>query len=136
LLTGCGQATAGLSKRGSCLLPRFLVAGSGGTLLSSEFTVSRAVVIQAPAETVYPLVANAKAWKDWSVWNRREPAMQMSYSGPPSGKGRKWAWKSKSEDNGRMVFTAADPNSQVDFDLHFDDSDAGLAKLKALAERK
>ena len=98
-----------------------LILVSGGYLVSPKFTVSRSVLVQAPVEKVYPLVADPKAWAGWSVWNRRDPAMQMSYSGPPSGAGAGWAWKSKSEGNGRMVFTAAQPNSQVDFDLFFDD---------------
>ena len=93
----------------------------GGYLLSPKFSVSRTVQIQAPPEAVYPLVADPRGWKAWSVWNRRDPAMQLTYSGPPAGAGAGWAWKSESQGNGRMEFTAAEPNAQVDFDLYFDD---------------
>jgi uncharacterized protein YndB with AHSA1/START domain len=93
----------------------------GGYLLPSTFTVARSVTIQAPPEKIYALVADPKGWKQWSVWNRRDPAMQIVYSGPPSGVGAKWEWKSKSQGDGAMTFTAAEPTRRVGFDLYFPD---------------
>ena len=93
----------------------------GGYLLSPKFTVARSVVVKAPPEKIYPLVAAPRAWKQWSVWNQRDPAMQIEYSGPESGVGATWAWRSKSEGNGSMNVTAAQPPQRVGFDLHFVD---------------
>jgi len=93
----------------------------GGALISPTFTVTRSVVIQAPPEKVYPLIANPRAWKQWSVWNQRDPGMAITYSGTESGAGAKWAWKSKSQGNGEMSFTAAEPNRRVAFELFFPD---------------
>mgnify|MGYP006915320635 CR=1 FL=1 len=42
------------------------------------------------------------------MWNQRDPAMKMDYSGPPTGVGAAWAWTSKSEGDGKMTFTAAE----------------------------
>ncbi|WP_418320233.1 SRPBCC family protein [Piscinibacter sakaiensis] len=96
----------------------------GGMLLSPKFTVIRSVEIQAPPEQVYALVADPKAWQQWSAWNRRDPEMQMSFSGEPVGAGAGWAWRSKSQGNGRMAFIAADPNRKLDYDLQFEDFEA------------
>lgn len=93
----------------------------GGYLLSPKFTVARSVVVNAPAEKIYPLVAAPRAWKQWSVWNRRDPAMQIDYSGPESGVGATWTWRSKTEGNGSMTVVAAQPPQRVGFDLHFVD---------------
>jgi uncharacterized protein YndB with AHSA1/START domain len=93
----------------------------GGWLLPSSFTVSRSIDINAPASKVYKLVASPKQWPNWSVWNRRDPAMKLSFSGPESGAGAKWAWVSASQGNGRMAFTAADAGQRVAFDLMFED---------------
>jgi len=41
--------------------------------------------------------------------------------GPPSGSGARWAWKSASEGNGEMEFTAAMANERVDYALSFPD---------------
>jgi uncharacterized protein YndB with AHSA1/START domain len=103
------------------LLALIAVLLAGGLLLSSRFEVTRTVQVTAPPEKIYPLVAAPRAWKQWSVWNRRDPAMEISYSGPESGVGAVWAWKSKSEGDGRMSFTAAEPPQRVAFDLYFPD---------------
>lgn len=93
----------------------------GGLFLSGSFQVSRSTLVAAPAERIYPLVAEPRRWKDWSVWNQRDPAMAISYSGPPSGVGAVWEWKSKSEGDGRMTFTAAEPGRRAAFELFFPD---------------
>ncbi len=93
----------------------------GGMVLSPKFTVARSVAINAPVDKVYALVADPRAWKAWSVWNQRDPAMEITYTGPPSGAGAAWAWKSKTEGDGKMTFTAADPSKRVAYDLYFPD---------------
>ncbi len=93
----------------------------GGMVLSPKFTVARSVAINAPVDKVYALVADPRAWKAWSVWNQRDPAMEITYTGPPSGAGAAWAWKSKTEGDGKMTFTAADPGKRVAYDLYFPD---------------
>lgn len=95
----------------------------GGYLLPSKFTVSRSITIQAPAGTVYGLVANPRRWKQWSAWTRRDPGMHVEYDGPESGTGAKWSWRSPSEGNGSMVLTDTDPARRVAFDLSFTDFD-------------
>jgi carbon monoxide dehydrogenase subunit G len=47
--------------------------------------------------------------------------MVISYSGPASGVGSGWSWQSKSEGDGKMSFTAAEPDRRVAFDLYFAD---------------
>ena len=93
----------------------------GGMLLSPKFTIMRTVEINAAPSVVYPLIADPKAWTEWSVWNRRDPSMQMSFSGEPIGAGAGWAWVSKAQGNGRMAFTAAEPNEKIVFTMFFDD---------------
>ncbi|MBA4175130.1 MAG: polyketide cyclase [Leptothrix sp. (in: Bacteria)] len=93
----------------------------GGYALSPKFTVVRSVTINAPADKVYPLVADPRGWKQWSVWNRRDPAMQVEYFGAPAGAGAGWSWKSKTQGDGRMSFTAAEPNRRLAYDLYFPD---------------
>jgi uncharacterized protein YndB with AHSA1/START domain len=93
----------------------------GGMLLSPKFTVTRSVSVNAPPEKVYELVADPQRWKEWSVWNQRDPAMQITYSGPPSGSGAAWSWKSASEGSGKMTFTTAESGKQLSYDLFFAD---------------
>lgn len=89
-------------------------------VLPNEYAVSRTVTINAPAEKIYALMADPKEWKNWSVWNQRDPAMQMTYSGPASGAGAGWDWQSKSQGNGGMKFITAIENQKIDYELHFE----------------
>ena len=93
----------------------------GGYALSPEFKAVRSASIDAPADKVYALLADPREWKRWSVWNRRDPAMAITYSGPPSGAGAAWEWKSKSEGDGKMTFTAAEAGKRIAYDLYFPD---------------
>jgi uncharacterized protein YndB with AHSA1/START domain len=98
-----------------------LLLGIVGYALPGTFTVVRTAAIAAPPDKVYALVADPRRWKEWSAWNRRDPKMQIEYGGPPAGMGAKWSWKSRSEGDGEMTFTAAEPGRRVAFDLYFPD---------------
>jgi uncharacterized protein YndB with AHSA1/START domain len=93
----------------------------GGFMLSSNFSVTRSISVQAPPDKIYALVADPRQWKQWAVWNQRDPAMAITYSGPPSGAGAAWEWKSKTEGDGKMTFTAAEPGQRLAYDLYFPD---------------
>jgi uncharacterized protein YndB with AHSA1/START domain len=93
----------------------------GGFALSPHFKVVRSITISAPADKVYALIADPRAWRRWSVWNQRDPTMVVTYSGPPSGAGAAWAWKSQSEGDGKMTFTAAEPVKRLAYELYFPD---------------
>lgn len=93
----------------------------GGWLLSPRFTVTRSIAVAAPPAKVYALVVDPREWKRWTVWNQRDPAMEITYAGPPAGVGAAWAWKSRSEGDGRMTFTAAEPDRRLGYELFFPD---------------
>ena len=90
-----------------------------GFMLPRQFRVERSMTMAASAEKIYPMVAEPKNWPKWGVWNQRDPGMKVEFSGPASGVGAKWSWQSKSEGNGGMEFTAAEPNKQIVYKLSF-----------------
>jgi len=91
----------------------------GGLFLPSTFLVSRSVIINAPPKKIYDLVVEPKQWAAWSVWNQRDPNMQITYKGPPFGMGAKWEWVSKTEGSGSMEFTRVEPDKSVEYSLSF-----------------
>ena len=92
-----------------------------GLLISPKFQVTRSVTVNAPADKIYALVADPRRWSEWAVWNKRDPAMEITYSGPASGSGAGWAWKSTTEGDGRMKFTVAEPGQRLGYELFFPD---------------
>lgn len=98
-----------------------LVVFGGGYAISPTFTVKRSITMNATPDKVFELIADPRAWKKWAVWNQRDPSMAITYSGPPAGKGAVWEWKSKSEGDGRMSFTAAEPGKRLAYELYLPD---------------
>jgi uncharacterized protein YndB with AHSA1/START domain len=96
-----------------------LILTAGSLLLSREFVVERRLVMAAPAERVFDEVADPRRWPAWSAWNRRDPAMQITYEGAPRGAGAVWAWRSTTEGDGRMRFTGAEHGQRLSYDLWF-----------------
>ena len=64
------------------------VVVAGGLMIAPKFSVTRSISIAAAPDKIYPLIADPRAWKQWSAWNQRDPAMAIDYSGPASGAAR------------------------------------------------
>ncbi len=109
------------------VLGLFALFGLFSFTLSSSYKVERSIEINAPMETVYPLVYDPKAWARWSVWSRRDPAAKLTYAGAPAGVGAKWSWQSKTEGSGSMEFTGAEFNKNVAYRVSFAAFDAVMS---------
>ena len=82
--------------------------------------VERTAAIKAPAGRIYPLISDFHRWTAWSPYEKRDPAMKRTYSGPESGKGAVYQWEGNSEvGSGRMEITDASDPSEVVIKLDF-----------------
>ena len=88
--------------------------------MPNQYSVNRSIQIQASPDKIYPLIASPKEWKKWSVWNQRDPNMEILFSGPENGAGAAWDWKSESQGNGGMKLSKVVPNQVIDYELHFE----------------
>lgn len=59
------------------------------------FSVTRTVSIKAPPEKIVPLLNDLRRAVEWSPWEKMDPGMARSYSGPDAGVGQYYAWDSK-----------------------------------------
>jgi hypothetical protein len=83
------------------------------------FQVQRSIAINAPPERIQPLIADFRAWEAWSPWEKKDPAMKRSFSGPQSGVGARYAWDGdKNVGRGSMEIVEAAP-SRVALKLDF-----------------
>ena len=84
------------------------------------FRIQRAAVMNAPAEKIFPLIADFHQWLDWSPWDGRDPALKRTYSGTERGKGAVYAWDgNKNVGSGRMEILEASSPSKVVIKLDF-----------------
>lgn len=94
-----------------------------GFILPSEFRVERSITIDAPAENIFARVGDLKEWKKWGIWFKRDPDMQITYSGPERGVGMKSVWISAAEGSGEMEVIALVPNQKLTYSLYFPEFD-------------
>jgi len=86
----------------------------------SSFSVQRAVTIKAPPEKLFAMIDDFHAWPQWSPWARIDPAMKVTYSGPPSGVGAVYEWSGNSKvGSGRMEIMQTTPSTRVQIQLDF-----------------
>ena len=83
-----------------------------------RFAIERSARIAAPPERIFPLIANLKAMNTWNPFVEPDPAVQISYSGPESGRGAAHTWSGNSKvGEGRIEITDAQAPSRVDLRL-------------------
>jgi uncharacterized protein YndB with AHSA1/START domain len=82
--------------------------------------VERSAVINAPPGEIYAQLHDFRRWAAWSPWERLDPAMQRTHSGPSSGVGAIYEWKGNSDvGQGRMEIIDATPPQRLVIDLRF-----------------
>ena len=79
-----------------------------------SFRTERSAVIQAPPEKVHALINDFHRWTAWSPWEKIDPQLKRTYSGPGSGRGTAYAWEgNRNVGSGRMEITDAAPSKIV-----------------------
>lgn len=84
------------------------------------FRVARTASINAVPEKIFPLMNDFRSFGSWSPYEKRDPEMKRSYSGPASGKGTVYAWDgNKNVGSGRMEILDSTPSSRIVIKLDF-----------------
>lgn len=84
------------------------------------FRVERSIDIQAPPEKVFAIVHDFRKFTAWSPYEKKDPQMQRSFSGPPAGKGAVYAWNGDGNvGEGRMEITDEAAPARVGVQLDF-----------------
>ena len=78
------------------------------------FRVARTARVNAPAETIIPLINDYRNWTLWSPYEHRDPALKRTFSGAASGRGAVYAWEgNKNVGSGRMEIVDTTPNKII-----------------------
>ncbi len=92
-----------------------------GLLLPSHTHVERSVIIQAPANAVFPYINNFSQFNKWSPWARKDPNTTYEFSGPESGVNSEMSWQSEHPEVGigSQKIIASRPYQSVQVFLDF-----------------
>jgi uncharacterized protein YndB with AHSA1/START domain len=85
-----------------------------------SFTYSRSIVINAPAEKVFPYINDFKSWTSWSPYEKKDLTMKRMYGATTIGEGATYAWDGNDEVGaGRMMITETNEPSRILIRLEF-----------------
>ncbi|QDP22164.1 SRPBCC family protein [Bradyrhizobium cosmicum] len=85
------------------------------------FRVERSLKVKAPADAIYPQVADFHRWTGWSPYENRDPGMKRTYGGAAAGKGATYAWDGNNNVGaGHMEILEASSPSKLRIKLDFE----------------
>jgi hypothetical protein len=87
----------------------------------NSFRIQRSATVDAPPEKIFALVDDLPGWVSWSPFERLDPALKRTYSGPSAGVGATYGWEGNDQaGKGRMEITESSPSSKIVIKLDFD----------------
>jgi effector-binding domain-containing protein len=88
---------------------------------AKKFTVNKSLVINAPADAIWPELANFNNWEAWSPWHKYDSAMVNTYTGEVGSVGHKNSWTSTIMGNGSQEIVEIEPYTRMKTALVFAD---------------
>lgn len=84
-----------------------------GFLLPSEWSAQRSAWIDAPPDSVFPLVNSPAGWNEWTPW----PDAGKAVEGPESGVGASQLWDDPDYGSGRFTITASEAPKHMEYEV-------------------
>jgi hypothetical protein len=95
-----------------------------------DFHVERSAQIDASPEVVFAIVNNLHNWNEWSPYDKYDPNMKKTFSGPDTGPGASYAWSGNDNvGEGRMTIEESKPAELVGMKLEFIRPFAGINRV-------
>lgn len=103
-------------------------------LAPASISTERSTTIKAPANMVYNMVNDLKAWDDWSPWLAMDTTMVNTYGDVSVGKGATVAWKSTSQGNGSQEIVETVIGEKIKTKMNFEGFEGDNYSSWAFAE--
>jgi len=86
----------------------------------SAFRIERSIKVAAPPARAFVWVNDFHQWRTWSPYEKKDPQMQRTFGGTPSGTGATYGWSGNNDvGEGRMTIVKSEPPSLVSIKLEF-----------------
>ena len=82
-----------------------------------RFQVQRSATIKGSANKIFPLINDLHAFNTWNPFDKKDPNIKGTYSGPVSGKGARYAFESRKAGSGSIEIVDIVPASRVTMKL-------------------
>ena len=89
-------------------------------VLPDKVHVERSVIINKPADQVFPYLADFNQFVKWNPWSSLDPNQKTEISNPSSGVGAKYSWAGNDEVGvGSLVVAKEEVNKSIEQTLTF-----------------
>lgn len=86
----------------------------------NSFRIQRSLRINAAPDRLFALLNDFRQWSGWSPWEKMDPDMQRTFSGPEVGVGTVYEWQgNKKVGKGRMEILESSPSTRLRIKLDF-----------------
>ena len=100
-----------------------------GLVLPDDLYVERAIVVNAPQERVFSLIADFRNWPQWSPWAEMDPDATFTYSGYEVGQTMHWESEHPAVGIGSNTIAYLDPNSEMQFHIELGKDGRGYGRF-------
>ena len=107
-----------------------IIFGVIGYFLPTQYSINKRINISAPSAKIHEYVGDLEQWTEWTVWDGKDPNVEIKRGDKTTGIGANQSWKDK-HGGGSLVFTSWSPDKGVEYDLFFQ---AGKYKSKSKIE--
>ena len=104
------------------LLLALLIAGIlvVASFRPNDFRVSRSATLSAPPAALFELVNNQQKFNTWNPFEKADPTVKNTYTGPASGVGSACSWAGNSQvGEGTSTIIESKPNELIRFKMDF-----------------
>lgn len=81
--------------------------------------IEKSIVINAPADSVFPQVSNYKNFNVWSPWAKMDPEARQSFEGTEASVGSTMTWNGPKTGTGSMRIEEIEQNRRVKSSMTF-----------------
>jgi hypothetical protein len=86
----------------------------------AEFRIERSAVVVAPPDVVFAMINDFHKWVEWSPYEKFDPDMKKTFTGPSAGPGANYAWSGNSKaGEGQITILESKPGELVRMQLEF-----------------
>jgi hypothetical protein len=86
----------------------------------ADFRIERSAQMNASGDAIFSIINDLQQWGRWSPYDKRDPAMQKMYGGPPTGPGATYIWNGNNKvGEGQLTIVESKPGQLVSMKLDF-----------------
>ena len=100
-----------------------------GFFLPDKLFVERSIVVNAPQDRVFSLVADFRNWPEWSPWAEMDPDAVFTFSGRGVGQTMHWESEDPAVGVGYNTIGSLRPNNEMTFHIELGKDGRGFGRF-------